>query len=58
MADLGRKNMDSDGELSRRFSMDCSLESGDLSIMSPLEVKRRSWVLVDIKRITFGRRLF
>lgn len=56
LADVGR--VESDSELSRGFSMDWSYDVEDISAMSDIQVKKRTWMLIDMKQVTFGRRYF
>lgn len=57
-ADIGRKDMDSDSRLSRGFSIDWELVGRNSAYMTASERQRQSWMLVDVKMMTFGRRLF
>jgi hypothetical protein len=58
LADVGRQNYDRDGELSRGCAVDWELLDMDKSKMTALERQRQSWMLIDVKAMTFGRRLF
>lgn len=57
-ADTGRKNSESDCELSRGFAIDWELVERNKTDMTAAERRRQSWMLVDIKMLTFGRQLF
>lgn len=57
VADIGRNDMTID-ELQRGFAVDWNLLNTKTSDLSLLDKKRRMWMLIDIKRTTFGRRLF
>jgi hypothetical protein len=57
-ADIGRKDMDNDGKLSREFAIDWELVEREVDYMTPAERQRQSWMLVDVKMTAFGRRLF
>jgi hypothetical protein len=57
-ADIGRQNMDSDSKLSRGFAIDWELVEREVAHMTPAERRRKSWMLVDVKMMAFGRRLF
>ncbi|KAH8728599.1 hypothetical protein GQ44DRAFT_724064 [Phaeosphaeriaceae sp. PMI808] len=57
-ADLGRQNMESGTKLSRRFAIDWELVEREVAYMTAIERQRQSWMFIDIKMMTFGRRLF
>jgi hypothetical protein len=57
-ADTGRKDLNSDSQLSRGFSIDWELAERKSTSMTASERQRQSWMLIDIKMMTFGRRLF
>ncbi|RMZ73052.1 heterokaryon incompatibility [Pyrenophora seminiperda CCB06] len=58
VADIGRQNTQSDSHLSRGFAIDWELVGQDRNDMTAEERQRQSWMLVDTKMTTFGRRLF
>lgn len=58
VADVGRRNLESDWDLSRGFAMDWDLIEQDRNKLTAEERQRQSWMLIDTKMMTFGRRLF
>jgi hypothetical protein len=58
VADIGRRNPLSDSDLSRGFAIDWDLVGQDREYLTAEERRRQSWMLVDTKMATFGRRLF
>lgn len=58
LADIGRRNYEKDGELTRGCAVDWELLDMDYRDMTALERHRQSWMLIDVKMMTFGRRLF
>jgi hypothetical protein len=58
VADIGRKSTRSDSDLSRGFAIDWDFLRQDRNGMTAEERQRQSWMLVDTKMTTFGRRLF
>jgi hypothetical protein len=58
VADIGRKDFRSDYVLSRGFAVDWDLVGQDRRYLTAEELRRQSWMLVDTKMATFGRRLF
>ncbi|RII09756.1 hypothetical protein CUC08_Gglean005746 [Alternaria sp. MG1] len=58
VADIGRRNPQSDSDLSRGFAIDWDLVGQDRRYLTAEERRRQSWMLVDTKMATFGRRLF
>ena len=58
VADVGRRNFRSDSDLSRGFAIDWDLVGQDRNNLTAEERRRQSWMLVDTKMMTFGRRLF
>jgi hypothetical protein len=57
-ADIGRQSMENDGTLSRGFAIDWVLVEQEVAYMTPVERQRQSWMLIDVKTMAFGRRLF
>lgn len=58
VTDTGRRNFQNSSELSRGFAMDWELVDRDRTNMTAEERQRQSWMCVDTKMMTFGRRLF
>lgn len=58
VADVGRQHLQSDSNLSRGFAIDWSVVGQDSNSMTAEERQKQSWMLVDAKMMTFGRRLF
>ena len=58
VADIGRRNFQSDSDLSRGFAIDWDLVGQDRKYLTAEERRRQSWMLVDTDMVTFGRRLF
>ncbi|CAN9094122.1 unnamed protein product [Alternaria alternata] len=58
VADIGRRNFRNDSDLSRGFAIDWDLVGQDRRYLIAEERQRQSWMLVDTKMMTFGRRLF
>ena len=58
VADIGRRNFRNDSELSRGFAIDWDLVGQDRIYLTAEERRRQSWMLIDTKMVTFGRRLF
>ena len=56
LADIGRSSKDS-GTLKRGMKVDWAVVDQDPASLPPEPKQRRSWMLIDIKRATFGRRL-
>lgn len=56
LADIGRPVMTSDA-LQRGMKVDWAVVDQDPACLTPEQKQRRSWMLIDIKRTTFGRRL-
>lgn len=58
VADIGRRDVENDCQFSRGFAIDWEFVEQDTNKMTAQERQRRSWMLVDTKMMTFGRRLF
>ncbi|RYO67586.1 hypothetical protein AA0113_g4446 [Alternaria arborescens] len=58
IADIGRRNFQNESELSRGFAIDWDLVGQDRTYLTVEERRRQSWMLIDTKMATFGRRLF
>ena len=58
VADIGRRNLQSDSDLSRGFAIDWELVEQDTNNMAAEERQRQRWMLINTKMMTFGRRLF
>lgn len=56
LADIGRPVITSE-TLERGMKVDWDLVDQDSACLAPEQKQRRSWMLVDVKRTTFGRRL-
>ncbi|KAH7076793.1 heterokaryon incompatibility protein-domain-containing protein [Paraphoma chrysanthemicola] len=58
MADIGRKDVNRSGQYSRGMSLDWGFVKRTLDTLAPEERQLQSWMLIDTKAATFGRRLF
>jgi hypothetical protein len=59
VADIGRKYYQTESEvLSRGFAIDWDIIEQDRDDMTARERQKQSWMLIDMKATTFGRRLF
>jgi hypothetical protein len=58
VADIGRRDLQSDSILSRGFAIDWEFVDRNTDDMTAEERQRQSWMLVDTKLMTFGRRFF
>lgn len=58
VADIGRQDMADDSMLSRGFAVDWDLVDKGVADMTPKERQKQSWMLLDVKMMTFVRRLF
>ncbi|KAF5847637.1 hypothetical protein GGP41_000363 [Bipolaris sorokiniana] len=58
VADIGRRNLENDSELSRGFAFNWELANRDSNNMSAEDRQMQSWMLADAKITTFGRRVF
>jgi hypothetical protein len=59
VADIGRQDYQAESEvLSRGFAIDWLIIEQDRNDLTATERQRQSWMLIDIKATTFGRRLF
>ena len=58
VADIGRRDLEKDSELSRGFALDWELVSRNRNNMTAQDRQIQSWMLIDTKMMTFGRRVF
>lgn len=58
LADVGRRNYSRNTELSRGGAINWELLDKDKGNMNASERRKQSWMMIDMRAVTFGRRLF